>query len=271
MTPRFLLIAGALGALAACQPAVPDSGALPGSPGRGVGFDTSAAARSQATQAQLPAAAPVQSQALPTASAASSATPSRPATAPARDPLIARAETALGGTPAASQPRGPNPDDAENARATAANSGQEVVIASPSNQAPTIINNPGISDENSFDAVSSRESIASDKERIARNRAQYEVVQPTALPDRAGGGQPNVVAYALQTSHPKGTQIYRRLGFNTSAKFARNCAVYSSADEAQIDFLARGGPERDRQGLDPDGDGYACNWDPRPYRRAASN
>jgi hypothetical protein len=32
--------------------------------------------------------------------------------------------------------------------------------------------------------------------------------------------------------------------------------------------LANGGPERDKEGLDPDGDGFACGWDPRPFRSA---
>ena len=121
-----------------------------------------------------------------------------------------------------------------------------------------------------FDAVSSRESIESDAARIASNRQQYEVIQPTALPSRAGDTQPNVVQYALQSNHPLGTKVYRRAGLASAAKFQRNCAQYNSADEAQIEFLTLGGPERDRKGLDPDGDGFACAWDPTPFRRAAN-
>jgi hypothetical protein len=49
------------------------------------------------------------------------------------------------------------------------------------------------------------------------------------------------------------------------------CDRYRSKDEAQQDFLAKGGPERDAYGLDPDGDGYACGWDPRPFRLAVGN
>ena len=41
------------------------------------------------------------------------------------------------------------------------------------------------------------------------------------------------------------------------------------SDLAQIEFLERGGPARDRLGLDPDGDGYACAWDPTPFRKAS--
>ena len=44
------------------------------------------------------------------------------------------------------------------------------------------------------------------------------------------------------------------------------CARYGSPDLAQQAFLAAGGPDRDRRGLDPDGDGFACAWDPRPFR-----
>lgn len=130
------------------------------------------------------------------------------------------------------------------------------------------LNNPGISDEQSFDAVSARETIQSDAERIAANREAYVVIQPRDLPERPGGGGPNIVAYALATNHPVGTQLYSRAGLNADSRFQRACARYASSDLAQEDFLARGGPERDRLGVDPDGDGYACYWDPTPFRTA---
>ena len=44
-----------------------------------------------------------------------------------------------------------------------------------------------------------------------------------------------------------------------------------SSDLAQKAFLSRGGPERDILLLDPDGDGFACKWDPRPFRLAVQN
>ncbi|AVL55084.1 hypothetical protein CEP88_19700 [Roseobacter denitrificans] len=134
---------------------------------------------------------------------------------------------------------------------------------------PTVTNTIGISNENNFDAVSEQRSIESDAERIAQNRAQYQVIQPEALPERTGDDQPNIVAFALATSHPVGTRVYARAGLNGAARAARNCAQYPSPDRAQLDFLARGGPKRDRKGLDPDGDGYACSWDPTPFRSAA--
>jgi hypothetical protein len=132
----------------------------------------------------------------------------------------------------------------------------------------TVANRLGISNENDFDAVADQRSIEGDAARLAQSRAQYEVIAPQPLPQRSGD-QPNIVAFALSTSHPVGERVYARAGFNGAARAERNCRDYPSPAEAQIDFLARGGPERDRLGLDPDGDGYACTWDPAPFRRAS--
>ncbi|WOI56878.1 hypothetical protein [Palleronia sp. LCG004] len=129
-------------------------------------------------------------------------------------------------------------------------------------------NNPGISDEQSFAAVSARESIESDAERLARQAQAYRVIQPTAVPTRRGSDGPNIVAYALQTSNAVGQPIYRRGGIGAQSRSARACAGYASPDLAQEAFLERGGPERDRLNLDPDGDGFACGWDPTPFRAA---
>ncbi len=154
--------------------------------------------------------------------------------------------------------------------ATANNSGVVPVEANPANPAPPVVDAAsGISRENNFDAVSDQRSIESDAARIAANRAQYQVIQPEALPERESTG-PNIVAYALQTSHPVGTEIYKRFSLNAAAKYNRICSQYRHQDQAQIDFLAAGGPERDRLGMDPDGDGYACTWDPSPYRNGSS-
>ncbi len=125
-------------------------------------------------------------------------------------------------------------------------------------------NNLGISDEQEFGAVSSRETIESDKERLARNRSQYEVVPTAPLPERPANSGPNIVQFALSTQHAPGTSVYKRSGLQISGNAA--CRKYASPDLAQEAFLSSGGPESDRKGLDPDGDGYACSWDPRPFR-----
>lgn len=131
-----------------------------------------------------------------------------------------------------------------------------------------VINAAGISQENDFDAVGSQRSIEDDAARRAALQQQYQVVAATKVPARVGSGGPNIVAYALSTSNARGEGIYKRSGLNLQAKSTRNCARYASPDLAQLEFLERGGPERDRLALDPDGDGYACSWDPAPFRAA---
>ena len=129
------------------------------------------------------------------------------------------------------------------------------------------VSNIGISDEQDFAAVSGRESIESDAERIARNRSEYVIVQPKDLPQRAGDTGPNIVEFALATTHAPGVQMFKRSGLGLRDANA-TCGKYASPDKAQQEFLAKGGPERDRLGIDPDGDGFACSWDPRPFRTA---
>ncbi len=146
---------------------------------------------------------------------------------------------------------------------------QGPVQASPSNPAPVIVTSPAgnaeISDEQDFEAVSGRQTIESDAERLEANRARYTVIQPTELPTR--GQTPNIVAYALKTNNPVGVRLYRRV-LGNKGRAARACSKYATADLAQQAFLARGGPIRDTKGLDPDGDGFACSWDPTPFRRS---
>ena len=238
-------LVAALGmALSACQPAIPDSG-------RGAGFDSFQTQQSQrdaalaaGVQATLPAPSAVNATTLGAVNDGSAASTA--------------AETAR--VLDATRPGGLGND-------ALTNSGVEPINASPANAAPPVLNAEGISQENSFDAVSGERSIEGDAAMIAANRAQYRVVQPEALPDRADAG-PNIVSYALQNKHSVGTSVYTRRGFNKERKFARACAEYSHPDQAQIAFLSAGGPERDRAGMDPDGDGFACSWDPSPYRRA---
>ena len=145
------------------------------------------------------------------------------------------------------------------------------VDASPTNAAPALIGSGGLSDEQNFDAVAGRETIESDAQRRAAQAAARQQIAPTALPDRPSNVGPNIVEYALNAPNARGQEWYSRSLLTTQARFQRNCAAYATADEAQRDFLARGGPERDRLGLDPDGDGFACGWDPAPFIAAFRN
>ena len=130
---------------------------------------------------------------------------------------------------------------------------------------------PGVSDEQSFQAVSARETIASDRERLARQRAQYQVIEVDSVPAPSEHGGPNIVAYALSVTHAPGTEVYRRINPLRWSRWENACLQYRNQDAAQSAFLADGGPERDRNNLDPDGDGYACWWDPTPLRQALAS
>lgn len=130
-------------------------------------------------------------------------------------------------------------------------------------------NNPDLSDEQDFAAVSNRESIESDAQRRAAAAAARQQVEVTAVPKRSSGTGPNIVAYALKAPNAKGEELYSRSIFSGQSRFERNCAGFNSPDAAQREFLARGGPKRDRLGIDPDGDGFACGWDPAPFKLVA--
>ena len=122
-----------------------------------------------------------------------------------------------------------------------------------------------LSDEQDFEAVSVRETIESDAFRRQGQQQQLIVFRPSDLPKRTG--ESNVAAFALSVSHDAGTAVYPRRG----ALFGRRsyedrCRMYPDDDAAQLAFLDSGGPSADRLGIDPDGDGYACSWNPAIYR-----
>ena len=244
---RSVFILAVLG-LAACSPVVPDSAA-------GVGFsDYNSYRVAPSSQAQSQPAAPSGFSAAAAAAAIDKAegktAPVAPMTtlqpAPYAQPLVTGAIIGSDNRPRGNAPAG---------------------IVETTSEMQTVAT---ISDEQDFAAVSQRETIESDKQRIDRNRAQYQIDQPTALPQRVGDAGPNIVQYALSSRNPRGTQVYRRGGLRLTSYNAA-CARYASPDLAQAAFLAAGGPVRDRKGLDPDGDGYACSWDPAPFRAAVQN
>lgn len=226
---RFALAATVL-ALSACAPTIPDSGA-------GVGFNNysdynsyRATREAELRGTSLPAPEPV-------------ATASRDGDGPITSSTLNSA--GIGSPPVeyAAPPSGR-------------------VVAVP-------VNDPSISDEQDFGAVSDRVSIEGDKERLRAQREAFEVIQPKAVPTRNGTAGPNIVQYALSNSNPVGRKLYSRSILKTQAKADRACARYNSPDLAQEEFLRSGGPDRDRLGLDPDGDGFACSWDPTAFRKIA--
>jgi hypothetical protein len=127
----------------------------------------------------------------------------------------------------------------------------------------------GISDEQDFNAVSARETIESDKARIEANKSQYVQIQPGALPERPGEAVSPVVAYVLNAPNGLGQSMYNRRSVDPDAHAAA-CQRFPTEEAAQEAFLKAGGPERDPKKLDPDGDGYACRFDPTPFRQGGN-
>jgi hypothetical protein len=101
------------------------------------------------------------------------------------------------------------------------------------------------------------------QQQLDAARRQLVVVQPGGLPNRTEGA--NVALYAQQSTNAVGERVYDR---SVGARVAGmgSCGRYRHPDDAQRAFLAAGGPQADRHGLDPDGDGFACSFDPAPYR-----
>ena len=131
-------------------------------------------------------------------------------------------------------------------------------------------NTATISDSQDFSAVSARETREANAAKIAQQRATYQQIAPTALPSRDGAGGPNIVQYAIDSQNGLGVAAFSRNNPFREKQSVTACAKFASADLAQIDFLQRGGPERDPKSLDPDGDGFACAWDPTPFRNAVN-
>ena len=132
------------------------------------------------------------------------------------------------------------------------------------------LGNPTISDEQNFEAVSERETIESDAERRKQQSAKYVLVKPVAIPERPKMRYLTPVQFAVKTTHPVGKRRYNRLTVNMG-NVTKPCLRYQSEELAQYAFLRSGGPNIDSRGVDPDGDGYACGWDPSVYRNLKKN
>lgn len=244
---NFAILGATLLTLTACTTAVPDSG-------QGVGFNDFAEFEIERARRE----AALQGRAFPPTGQTGAIVPPSIGGVPGA-PAVTTSELAAAGI---NTGRGNGPST---------NSGGAGFGGSGTPVQPAALgSNAEISDEQSFEAVTSRESIESDAQRRERQAAAYQLIEATALPTRSGDAGPNIVQYALQAPNNRGESVFTRSGFSGDGRFQRNCAKYRTPDDAQRDFLARGGPSRDRLGLDPDGDGFACGWDPQAFRALAS-
>ncbi|SDW73193.1 hypothetical protein [Roseicitreum antarcticum] len=270
---RFPLLAAlpliTLAFLAGCaQPNIPDSGAVAGG---GVGFgDYNAYLR--------------QREAMQSQQAATNTQPSQPYSIPPETPVGVAAVAAVRPGAAFQQTQAalsrPNTTQQPVAQPSApiqlttpprpasAPPQPETFLTGPVATEPAV-RQRGVSDEQDFDAVAARETIESDAARLAQQRAQYQEIRVDSVPGNGESGGPNVMAYALGTQHRVGEERYRRLHPLRWRRWESACAAYRTQDLAQEAFLSGGGPDRDPDHLDPDGDGFACWWDPQPFREAA--
>ena len=161
----------------------------------------------------------------------------------------------------------PSALQAENQRLANAENGTATAPATPATTAAVAEVDPNapatISNTQDFQRIKEKETIESDAAKLAALKQDYQVVQPSdvVVPTQKGGV--NLAAYAISQKHAIGTRVFRRFNVGLS-----NCARYrNDPDGAQRAFLEAGGPERDRRRLDPDGDGFACDWNPDTYRR----
>lgn len=265
--------------LAGCEPPIPDSRP------EGVGFESyseyqrrhvaEAEAARAAAQSSQAVQGPAQNAAIPFPAPAGSYAGTMPSSGTGVPTAADLAQAGIGSTaavPPIYQAAPPAGDPALPSGVPPANPGvADTPAYYPPGAAPAapVTSHAGISDENDFQAVSSRETIESDKARLAQNRAAYQQVQPTENPERTGASEAAVdlVQYALRAPNRMGEAIYPRSRIALS-NHDKSCARYGSPEAAQQAFLGSGGPKRDPKNLDPDGDGFACYWDPTPFQKA---
>ncbi|HQU69866.1 MAG TPA: hypothetical protein PLI43_16935 [Albidovulum sp.] len=271
---RYILPVLSLAALAACQPPVPNDAA------GGVGFGDYATYQKQ-REAELNAAQGAQTQTVQPPMVAGANPYGAPATGAPSASELAQAgigggqlgsAAAMSSVPPAgmmSAPIGELPAAEPVQAGPAVPPATTAAAPLPGAEPVQPESHSGISDEQDFSAVASRETIESDKARMEQNKAQYQQVQPTELPERSGdtGAAVDLVQYALNAPNRKGETIYPRSRI-ALANSERACGRYDTPEAAQQAFMRAGGPQKDSKNLDPDGDGFACFWDPTPFQKA---
>jgi hypothetical protein len=233
---RYSLVILALCVVVGCSPEIPDSGA-------GVGFgDYGTFMRDRDRQAVRPASIvpPPQVVSLPPRNTGQVAQPFAPV-------QMAPVQTAILQSGPIGQGSRPLPP---------------VTIPQPQTTAP------GPVTTQDFQAIASGGAGFGTTSFPAPAQGTVEMVAPSALPTRPAD-MPNIIEYALNARNGVGEKVWRRSPL-TMQNTDRNCRSFVNSDLAQEEFLRRGGPARDQQNLDPDGDGFACWWDPAPFRAAAA-
>ena len=102
-------------------------------------------------------------------------------------------------------------------------------------------------------------------EFLSEARKKRIIIAPEQIEQPDRNSNVNLALYARQTPNLVGKKLYLRL--SRKSKKSNSCLRFLSQEDSQRFFLEKGGPEKDLWNLDPDGDGFACEWDPEPYRK----
>ena len=103
------------------------------------------------------------------------------------------------------------------------------------------------------------------KKNLAEARIKRTIIQPKLDAEIPLKPEVNIALFARQNLNAPGKKIYFRMA--NKKKKLDPCLRFVSQDDAQRFFLANNGPNQDFWNLDPDGDGFACKWDPTEYRK----
>ena len=272
-----LTTAGALALLAGCDTSAPYSNVID-TTGRGVGFsdyaqylraqeELSRIRRAEAAQGRGVQQAPqMPSQSAPASAQASTigqeAVAAVRGTQPAAQPSpLAQPQNAAPVPAPAMQPQPASPMPAPVAQPAASGQPAAAPQPQPQSQAPRAT---GVSEQ-----AFTPQPFGTPQQNQLVERDFVPQVRVSEAELSQGGGGPNLFVYALSTQHNVGEARYNRSHPLRWRRWESACAQYPSQDLAQEAFLAAGGPERDPNHLDPDGDGFACWWDPAPFRQAA--
>jgi hypothetical protein len=99
---------------------------------------------------------------------------------------------------------------------------------------------------------------------LAETQKKRVVIEVDILDESIVESDINIAVYARKTENKIGEKLYRRI--RQPGKDVDPCFRFKASDDAQRYFLKKGGPKADFWELDPDGDGFACEWDPEQYR-----
>ncbi|WP_461428818.1 hypothetical protein [Gymnodinialimonas sp.] len=124
-------------------------------------------------------------------------------------------------------------------------------------------------DPTSLEAIAEGAIAESEQAAAGTTGGVFDNIQPQQASDVLPPPLiPRVAAFALRTTHLPGQRQWRRNPLRADGQAM--CAQFETRDHAQDRFLRDGGPERDPNGLDPDGDGFVCGFDPAALRASAN-